>query len=83
MIVYERPRHYLIIHLFFGFISVFYPIIGILALVYQFGQLYYNVRVFPVEGKILPGNSIQHTGLKLFEMAIGYLFGILILYFKK
>jgi hypothetical protein len=79
MALYERPRHYAMSHIFFGFIAVFYPIIGILALVYQLGQLYYNVRVFPVEGKILPGNSVKHTGLKLFEMAIGYLIGVLLI----
>ena len=78
MALYERPRHYAMSHIFFGFIAVFYPIIGILALVYQFGQLYYNVRVFPIESKILPGNSIKHTGLKLFEMAIGYSIGSLL-----
>lgn len=78
MALYERPRHYAISHIFFGFIAVLYPIIGILALVYQLGQLYFNVRVFPVEGRILPGNSVKHTGLKLFEMAIGYLIGILV-----
>ncbi len=78
MVLYERPRHYAISHIFFGFIAVFYPLIGILAIVYQLGQLYFNVRVFPVEGKILKGNTVHHTALKIAEMAIGYIAGMLI-----
>jgi hypothetical protein len=76
--LYERPRGYALSHFLFGFLAVWFPLVGILALAYQLGQWWFNVRVFPVEGKILPGNSIQHTGLKLFEMGIGYTIGYLI-----
>ncbi len=76
--LYERPRHYAVIHVLSGFLAAWVPVIGILALVYQLGQLLFNVRVFPIEGKILPGNSVQHTGLKLAEMVLGYIIGRLV-----
>jgi hypothetical protein len=76
--LYERPRYYAVSHLLFGFLAAWYPLIGILAVLYQLGQFIFNVRVFPVEGHIEPGNSWIHTGLKLFEIAIGYLAGSLV-----
>lgn len=78
MKLYERPPIYAVTHVAFGFAAVWYPLIGVLALLYQIGQFVYNVRVFPLEGKILPGNSITHTGLKLAEMAMGYGIGKLV-----
>ena len=76
--LYERPRYYAASHLLFGFSAVWYPLVGILAVLYQIGQFAFNVRVFPIEGRIEPGNSWEHTGLKLFEMAVGYLAGVLV-----
>jgi hypothetical protein len=78
MTVYERPPLYAVSHLAFGFTAVWYPLIGFLALMYQIGQLVYNVRVFPMEGKILPGNSVSHTAVKLGEMVIGYVLGLFV-----
>jgi hypothetical protein len=60
----------------FGFAAVWYPIIGILAITYQLLQFAFNVRTFPVEGRIEKGNSVAHTGLKLAEMALGYSLGL-------
>ena len=76
--LYERPRHYAISHILFGFLAAWFPSIGILALIYQIGQWVYDVRVFPIEGKIEPGNSGAHTALKIGEMGLGYLIGRLI-----
>lgn len=76
--LYERPRYYAASHLLFGFLAVWFPLIGILAVMYQIGQFAFNVRVFPIEGRVEPGNSFEHTGLKLFEMAVGYLAGVLV-----
>ncbi len=76
--LYERPRHYAVSHVLTGFLAAWVPIIGLLAVAYQLGQLAFNVRVFPVEGKILPGNSVEHTGLKLAEMLLGYGIGYLV-----
>jgi hypothetical protein len=78
--LYERPRYYAMSHLLFGFLAVWFPLVGILAVLYQIGQYMFDVRVFPVERRIEPGNSLQHTGLKLFEMAVGYLAGVLVRY---
>lgn len=78
MTIYERPPYYALSHLLFGFLAVWYPLVGFLALMYQLGQFIYNVRVFPVEGKILPGNSLQHTAVKLGEMGVGYVIGLFV-----
>lgn len=76
--LYQRAPYYLIIHFLLGFVSPWYPMIGLIALVYQVGQYAFNVRVFPVEGTIKPGNSLEHTSLKILEMLIGYLCGNLL-----
>jgi hypothetical protein len=59
-----------------GFLSAWIPMIGVLALVYQLGQLVFDVRVFPLEWKIEHGNSIEYTALKLSEIGIGYVIGL-------
>ena len=46
-----------------------------LAVVYQLGQLLFNVRMFPVEGIIKHGNSVEHTVIKLSEIGFGYVIG--------
>ena len=78
MTLYGRPPHYAISHILIGFIAVWVPTIGILAVIYQLLQFAFNVRTFPVEGCIKKGNSVVHTGLKLAEMAVGYALGSLI-----
>lgn len=76
--LYPRPHYYALSHIIFGFAAAWYPIVGILALAYQLGQLALNIRVFPVEGKVLEGNSIKHTALKIGEIGLGYLIGLLV-----
>ena len=76
--LYQRAPYYLIIHFLLGFVSPWYPMIGLMALVYQVGQYAFNVRVFPVEGTIKPGNSLEHTSLKILEMVIGYICGLIL-----
>ena len=78
MTLYERPPHYALSHILFGFAAVWFPIIGILAVVYQLAQFAFNVRTFPVEWRIEKGNSVAHTGLKLAEMTLGYALGFLL-----
>lgn len=77
MKLYQKPFHYTLSHLIIGFISAWIPIIGLLALLYQIGQLVFDVRVFPLEWKIQHGNSIEYTMLKISEMAIGYSIGLI------
>lgn len=75
MTIYYKPWYYIVSHIVIGFIGAWYHIIIILAVTYQLGQLIFNVRVFPLEGKILEGNSIYHTTKKLIEISIGYVIG--------
>lgn len=78
MTLYERPPHYAWSHILFGFVAVWFPMIGILAISYQLLQLAFHVRTFPIEWRIEKGNSVAHTGLKLAEMSVGYLIGSII-----
>jgi len=78
MLLYKRAPYYIIIHLFFGFIAAWIPLIGILALTYQITQYALDIRVFPIEFLVKPGNSLEHTSLKILEMAIGYISGLLV-----
>jgi len=77
MTVYYRPSIYAASHVFFGFIAVWFPLIGFLSLMYQIGQYIYNVRVFPIEGRIEKGNSLAHTAIKIGEMGVGFVLGLL------
>jgi len=75
---YYKPWYYTLSHAIIGFMAVWYPLIGILGLTYQLGQLFFNVRVFPVERIIKHGNSVSHTLTKLSEIGLGYFIGYLI-----
>ena len=70
--LYERPYYYAISHIVIGLIAAWYPIIGVLAILYQAIQYVLNVRFFPITMTIKKGNNIVHTGLKLVEIGIGY-----------
>ena len=76
--LYERPYYYMISHILIGFISVWYPIVGILGIIYQLLQYFLNIRIFCIEMRIKKGNSIDHTALKIFEIVIGYSLGYII-----
>jgi hypothetical protein len=78
MEIYDRPHHYAISHILFGFIAVWFPLVGVLAVAYQLLQFVFNVRTFPVEWRIKKGNSVAHTGLKLIDMVVGYALGSLL-----
>ena len=41
-------------------------------LIYQFGQLVFNIRYFININKIIKGNSIKHTINKLLDYIFGY-----------
>ncbi len=77
MTLYFKPWYYTFSHILTGFVAVWFPIIGLFAVIYQLQQYVLNIRVFIVEREILEGNSLQHTFLKLSEMAIGYIIGYL------
>ncbi len=69
-----------LIHFIFGgilgfqYISVkLRLILFINIVVYQFGQLLFNVRYFIFFNKFIKGNSIKHTLNKLLDYLYGYL----------
>jgi hypothetical protein len=76
--LYDRPIYYAISHILIGFIAVWYPIVGVIGVLYQLAQWILNIRFFPVEGTWKKGNNAYHTGMKLFEMAIGYILGYIV-----
>jgi len=75
MILYKKPWYYVLFHMLFGFSAVWFPTIGILALLWQLGQYITKVRIFAVEMKIEKGNSVEHTLIKLSEIIAGYVVG--------
>lgn len=75
MVQFYKPWYYTFSHGLTGFIAVWYPSIGLLAIFYQLTQLFLNIRFFIVEGRILNGNSVEHTFKKLVEIGIGYCVG--------
>ena len=74
--LFERPPIYAVTHILIGFFGAWYPIILLLALVYQLFQYFFNIRFFLFEFAVKSGNSIKHTSLKIVEMFIGYFIGI-------
>ncbi len=75
MHLYERAPYYFIIHILLGFVAVWIPLVGGLAVAYQLTQYILDIRFFPVEFKVAKGNNIMHTGVKLGEMVLGYILG--------
>ncbi len=76
--LYERPFYYAITHILIGFIAVWYPLVGVIGVLYQLFQLTFDIRTFPFELRYEHGNSFQHTGLKLLEMLVGYSVGVVV-----
>jgi hypothetical protein len=78
MVQFERPPIYALSHIAFGILGAFQPIVLALVLAYQLGQYSWNVRVFPLEGRIEKGNTWQHTSVKLYEVLLGFVAGLLL-----
>ena len=76
--LYERPPIYAISHIGIGFIAAWYPIIGVIGIIYQLAQLILNIRFFPLQFSWAKGNNIHHTTVKLLEMLLGYCLGYFI-----
>jgi hypothetical protein len=76
--LYERPHYYMLIHIVTGLLGAWYPIILIIGLMYQFIQYILNLRVFIFDWKVKEGNSLEHTGLKILEIMIGYVAGLIV-----
>lgn len=78
MVQFERPPIYAISHFIFGLVGAFDTRVLILVLLYQIGQYGFNLRVFPLEGRIEKGNTWQHTVVKLYEILLGFIAGLLL-----
>ena len=75
--MFKRHPVYLITHLILGFIGYFYPKVLYGTIGYQVLQYGMGVRFFLFEGAIKSGNTIEHTAMKLGEVAIGYVLAML------
>ena len=73
MKIWSRPPIYTLIHGLTGIVGYFYPILLVLSVAYHFLQYVLDVRFFVFSGTYEDGNSLEHTGVKLLEMACGYL----------
>jgi hypothetical protein len=74
--MYPRPPVYFLTHVILGFFGYFYPQILYATLGYQLLQYATNTRFFLFEMKFRPGNSLEHTAIKLAEVGIGYILAI-------
>ncbi len=77
MQVYDKPFIYTLSHILTGFITVWYPVLGLLFIAYQLLQLTFNVRFFLFSLEFKKGNNPLHTARKVAEFAAGYLIGLL------
>jgi hypothetical protein len=73
MKVWQKHPIYGIIHVLFGVGAYFSPVFLVIVLSYQLLQYCLCVRFFAFEQEIRQGNSLEHTMLKLSEIAIGYI----------
>jgi hypothetical protein len=71
--LFYRPPIYAAIHVISGMVGYYYPIVLWGAIAYHIGQYVLNVRVFAFDMTTRPGNSLEHTALKLLEVTLGYL----------
>ena len=60
------------IHILMGAVTYYYHVFAFIYLIYQFGQLYYNKRIFLFQWKIENGNTMVHTLIKIVEFITGY-----------
>lgn len=71
--MFHRHPIYFLTHLILGFIGYFYPEVLYSTIGYQLAQYIFNVRLFIFEMSVKQGNSVEHTAIKLAEVAGGYL----------
>ena len=62
---------YRLSHIAFGSLSNIFTKMDLLFYTWQIFQLLINKRIFALDGKILEGNSIKHTLMKIGEYLIG------------
>jgi hypothetical protein len=77
LMVFKRPPIYFVTHLILGIIGYYYPAVLYSTIGYQAFQYMFNFRFFLFQGEIKPGNTIEHTAIKLGEVGLGYLLAFL------
>jgi hypothetical protein len=81
MTVYDKPAIYTISHIAFGFAAAYVPTLALSwFIIWQFGQLLLNVRVFMCSMTYESGNSRAHTAKKFAEFITGFAAGITVRY---
>jgi hypothetical protein len=79
MKLWYKPPIYIIIHTLSGFIGYFFPVVLFFIVLYHVLQYAFDIRLFFFDLNYKPGNSLEHTGLKLFEVLIGYLLAVMVM----
>ena len=70
--IWEKPLIYVLIHIISGAVGYIIPFLLYLAIAYHLLQYVFNTRFFAFEMAFRGGNSMEHTAVKLVEIAIGY-----------
>jgi hypothetical protein len=77
MAVYYKDPIYTVSHIAFGFAGAYLPgLVLTWFIIWQFGQLLLNVRVFMCTLTYERGNSREHTAKKFAEFITGFALGI-------
>jgi hypothetical protein len=71
-IIFDKHWTYTASHVVTGMISVWYPFIGVLFLVYQLLQLSFNKRFFLFTMELKEENNPRHTAMKIVEFGVGF-----------
>ena len=79
MKVWQKHPIYGLLPILFGVVAYFSPAFLAIILSYQLLQYCLGVRFFAFEQEIRDGNSLEHTMLKLSEIAIGYILAPILL----
>lgn len=79
MKLWYKPPIYIVIHTLSGFIGYFFPILLLIVVLYHLLQYFLDLRLFFFDLNYKPGNSLEHTSLKLFEVLIGYLLAVMVM----
>lgn len=71
-VIFDKHWIYTLTHVLAGVISVWFPFLGILFLVYQFLQLAFNKRFFLFTLEFKEENNPRHTAMKIAEFGAGF-----------
>ena len=70
--IFDKHWIYTLSHVLTGVVSVWFPFLGILFLVYQLLQLAFNKRFFLFTMEFKEENNPRHTAMKIAEFGAGF-----------